>query len=1233
RTPFAEPAFANVPKNRSLYLSGRDIGDEYRYILERKLAKKFPGVMFKRPELLLNPWELQKTETGEKTAQAGEEYGALRQSEATALGRSAAPAKPKSGEMFSDYTSLDFLAESSAALLDLKPGANGVVVLERKALGNHPNLLVFAADPENSVYRQVMLQTPSKDEDAASFAAAAPASGPIRFPHVLDLRLSVGLEPDKHFTERKLIDVVAKGDAFILSNVTTAKCEVYDNLERAYRLYATLSGDATLQEFRFILDWPTFKLEEKREKYEKYASHELHFFLYKKDPAFFKVSVLPFLRNKKDKTFLDWWLIAAIDGNSKAPELSEWLKPWRHAQLNVVEKILLAQRLAADREGAARLVNEQFRLLPPDIDRYNHLFLTALQGRSLEMAAGGGAGGSAISLGGRVERQLAFSTDGASLMAMDKLGVETAAAAPHPAGMAMPASAPAPAKSVAFAGKPSEAAQDYKKTPARRAGIQTSEKLAELKEEAKTDLAVEMEGLKRDEGGLATRLRVSNAESRKELGELRYSYADGANKALDARAKLQRLYRALEGTKEFAENNYYHIPIAQQIAGRVTVNAFWNDYAAYDGKSPFVSKNLAEASHNFTEMMFALSVLDLPFQAKKLESKTGEGSLTIQPGNEAVIFHKEIGEAKPQAEGASLLVSQNFFRLSDRYREENGERFDKFVTQEFLTNVVYGCQVVLTNPTSTRYKVDVLLEIPRGAIPVKNSQYTRSVHLDLQPYNTSTLEYHFYFPGSGKFMHYPVHVARNETLMAFVQPFNFNVVEQPSQVDKASWDYISQFGTDKDVLEYLGRESVQRTRLERIAWRMKDASFFRKTLDLLQKVHAFDATLWSYGIKHNDVPSIREYLQFRDDFVQQCGAYIDSPLLTRDPVLRKTYQHLEYSPLVNPRIHQLGRKRDILNDRLFGQYHQLMDILSCRPTLDQDDLLTVTYYLLLQDRVEEAQKFFDRVKPSKIQTALQYDYFKIYFAFCAEDFKSARSLASKYGDYPAERWRKLFAAVVAQLDEIEKGAKAGAVDKMDQTEEQTRLAAAEPTLEFKIEAQKIQIQYLNVKECEVRYYPMDIELLFSRQPFVQEFSGLFSSIRPNSAETIKLDPEQKTRTVDLPAKYQSSNVMVEIVAGALRKSQACYANSLNVQISENYAQLKVAHAKTGKALSKVYIKVYARMQGGEVRFYKDGYTDPRGRFDYASLNTNELDRVERFSILILSESDGALVKEAGLPKR
>jgi hypothetical protein len=73
--------------------------------------------------------------------------------------------------------------------------------------------------------------------------------------------------------------------------------------------------------------------------------------------------------------------------------------------------------------------------------------------------------------------------------------------------------------------------------------------------------------------------------------------------------------------------------------------------------------------------------------------------------------------------------------------------------------------------------------------------------------------------------------------------------------------------------------------------------------------------------------------------------------------------------------------------------------------------------------------------------------------------------------------------------------------------------------------------------------------------------------------------------------------------------------------------------KTEKPLSKVYVKIYARMKDGNIQFFKDGYTDLRGRFDYVSLNTNELDNVIRFSILILSPENGALIREAAPPKR
>jgi hypothetical protein len=107
-------------------------------------------------------------------------------------------------------------------------------------------------------------------------------------------------------------------------------------------------------------------------------------------------------------------------------------------------------------------------------------------------------------------------------------------------------------------------------------------------------------------------------------------------------------------------------------------------------------------------------------------------------------------------------------------------------------------------------------------------------------------------------------------------------------------------------------------------------------------------------------------------------------------------------------------------------------------------------------------------------------------------------------------------------------------------------------------------------------------------------------------------------------------VLIEIEGAGKTQSRAYYANSLLVQTIENYGQLQVTDA-AGKPLPKVYVKAFARMRDGSVRFYKDGYTDLRGRFDYSSLSTNDLDNVDRFSILVMSEDHGALIREAGRP--
>ena len=49
---------------------------------------------------------------------------------------------------------------------------------------------------------------------------------------------------------------------------------------------------------------------------------------------------------------------------------------------------------------------------------------------------------------------------------------------------------------------------------------------------------------------------------------------------------------------------------------------------------------------------------------------------------------------------------------------------------------------------------------------------------------------------------------------------------------------------------------------------------------------------------------------------------------------------------------------------------------------------------------------------------------------------------------------------------------------------------------------------------------------------------------------------------------------------------------------------------------------------------RPGFRPPlRGKFDYASLSTDDLNGARRFSILVMSENHGALVKEAKPPAR
>ncbi len=1194
---------------QTLYLTGRQIGDEYSYILNRQRGRKWPGNMLERPSLLLNPWAVQETETGEQVAVGGDEFGAAGDpAPSSAAPGDTAPVNKSSTEAF--FANLDFLAEAAVVLTNLLPNEQGVLEIPLAELGSHQHLVVVAVDPLQVVARNLAL--------------------PEQNLRIVDQRLGQPLDPRRHFIQQQQQTLVEGGKPFVLEDASASRFELYDSLARVYGLYRTLSQDPLLEEFAPLLTWPKMTDEEKRTFYSKHACHELNYFLFRKDPAFFEAVIRPYLAHKRHPTFLDHWLLGG--------DLGEWRQPWRHAQLNVVEQILLAQRIAGEGPVTARHLSDQFAQLPPNSDWQQQLFETSLQGSALSLDSDFVE---FVSETGILEQRVT------SDVGRESNGIVPGFDAPFAGtggGMGGLGGGMLGAKGrFRTSGNREKQGQSEAGERPGADAAKASKKLSERLEDRSRSTRGNTQGLGRGERNAAN--RAADNDMSGDLNEAK-SPEDTTLKFFDADASglhefaPRDLFRQPETTREWAENNYYHQRIAEQDADLVTINAFWRDFARHPAGTPFVSRQFAEASRNFTEMLLALSVLDLPWESPRQAPQYDGPKMTLESPVPAIAVHEEIREVEAREAASRVLVGQAWFRQGERHRIVDGEQVDLHVTDEFLVHTVYGCQVVITNPNSTRQKLTVLLQIPQGAIPVLNGRATKSVALTLEPYHTQTVEYFFYFPAAGEFAHFPVHVARNDNLLAFAAPFTFHVVDKPTKTDEESWDFLSQTGTPEAVLSYLDTHNVSALNLGKIAWRMHDAQFFEAVVARLAARHVYDHTLWSYALRHNAVGPAREYLQHCDELIEEVGGRLRSPLLIVDPLLRRSFEHLEYRPLINARAHALGKRRQIVNDRIHEQYHAWLNQAAFDAELSTDDRLTATCYLLLQDRVSEAREMFAQVIADQVTSRMQYDYCAAYLDFFNDEPTGARAIAQRYVDHPVDRWRNTFRSILAQLDEAE-GKTAEVVDPRDRDQRQGALAATEPALEFRVESGELQLDYQNLKSVRIQYFLMDVELLFSRNPFVQQFRGQFSAIKPNQIQTVvltdgteePLQPVSGSRKIPLPPALRNKNVLVEVLADGVSRSQAYYAHSLAVQVIENYGQVRVTQAEGGRPVPKAYVKVYAQHADGTVKFYKDGYTDLRGRFDYASLSTDDLGEVRRFSILILSDQHGALVREAAPPKQ
>ncbi len=204
--------------------------------------------------------------------------------------------------------------------------------------------------------------------------------------------------------------------------------------------------------------------------------------------------------------------------------------------------------------------------------------------------------------------------------------------------------------------------------------------------------------------------------------------------------------------------------------------------------------------------------------------------------------------------------------------------------------------------------------------------------------------------------------------------------------------------------------------LAEIAWRYRSSrAFYDAANHVLQRRAFYNPVLASYALHYNDAAGVARLLpHYKNEMAQTVGGYFRSPLLTVDVAEYEfnTYAHFEYAPLINARAHQLKssggvhgsaglKAAEIQNVQFRAQYQRFLNYLlyraSSRTRAPLGVQLAAVYYLLLQERNDEAVQYFSAINPQALTAAssgnamvdvksedelqLQYDYLRAYLDF------------------------------------------------------------------------------------------------------------------------------------------------------------------------------------------------------------------------------------------------------------
>jgi hypothetical protein len=1322
------------------FLTERRLGDEMRYILDRRAALTFPGSLLPRPGLLLNRWTdedlKQETLTGADGTEGKGEGG-----QGSGAAGSAAPSKKAQDNRPSSLATVcDFLKAPAVVHFDLTPAADGSLKLPIASFKDCQFIQIIASD----------------DFADAEFILPLPATDtPLR-----DRRIARPLDPAAHHHATRNAAALAKGATATIENLLDADWRAFTTLAEAYQFLFGMQPDQRLRDFAFLIDWPELKNERKLELLTTHACHEFHLFLARKDRPFFEKYVKPLLAQKPEPTFIDDLLLER--------DLTPYLRPYAWQRLNAAEKALLGQAMPGARSRIARELTLRWDLEAPSPDAATTLFTQTLRGTDLATQDSLG-----LARNGRDDWDSSMVSSGVSyineklrriiipIINFEDITVEEAIDFLRLRATELDTSETDPArKGIGFViRKPNNAAIEGSGLDAEGGGlpgatrpgsliikslrltnIPLGQALKYICDATKLrykvdDFAVTLvpvtetgnetftrtfrvppgfhDMLNSNDGGggpagetdpfapddapkqgiVARRpvidllkrcgiafgencsvtlttsgLLVTNTSSEMDKIEQLISAIAGGNLGLAApeipppapiqaagfedsdgsdrsdesdrhaadpfsaapdpfSAESGRPIRPLrpaaphlfpDRTRQWREVNYYQNtkPTDETL---IPLNRFWLDLAAWDGQGRFLSPHFNACHTSANAALLCLSLLDLPFKAERPEVTVDGTTLRVKAREPMLLFYKDTRRTDKVAAESPLLVRETFSPYGEPFRKVAGRAVENPVTGDFRPGVPYRASLIVTNPTGIGRRIDVLAQIPAGAIPLGGEPATLSATRELEPHGVLKLELAFYFPAAGDFAVYPLHVSEDGTILANTTQRTLHVSTKDEPLDAASWLVLAANGTTAQVLERLRTENLRTLDLDAIRWRLQDREVFLSVAKVLRERLFFSPAVAAYGFHHNDPATLQEYLE-NSAAVRQLGQWLDSPLLTVRPRVHHDWETLDFDPLVNARAHRFTDQSRLTHEAARAHYQAFLDQLAWKPTLDAADQLTLTAYLFLQDRIAEGLVRFDLIDPAKLPGRLNYDYLHVVVSFYREQPAAAQAIAAKtLPTLPPGLWRDRFQAVSDQAAEIT------ALAKPTKAAQPAAQATA-PQLDVALgDAGKLVISHRALANATLRLFSVDLEVLFSKDPFLKGAGkpGGQPAIRPNETLTVNLAKTAATTAVDLPPNLRQGNLLVVAESGATKLLKVLDSAAMDVRQLPVDRQVQVFDAATGLPLPKTYIKVYAENRAGEVVFHKDGYTDLRGKFDYLSHTGVDASNIKRVALLISHPQQGA----------